>query len=166
MENTKQTSPALEIIRASDIEPKQSQLAQAEKTVAAAEKKLAKVEATLETSHKIAVTYGEIDSMGKKGVTGKYTVTPEEMSTLKTLVQDGGYDSMLGILDIVFPFCEEHSHILKLLNQNGLMFMLLDKLNEFVPYMHGRISIGKITDACLDEDDSVGYISHINLSQI
>lgn len=71
------------------LEQKQSQLEQAEKSVAATEKKLAKVEATLETTRKISVTYGEIQSMGKKGVTGKYTVTPEEMSTLKTLAQEG-----------------------------------------------------------------------------
>lgn len=66
---------------------------QAEKATAVAEKKLEKAEAKLENRleavQKISVTYGEIEAMGKKGMTGKYTVTEEELTTLKTLAEEG-----------------------------------------------------------------------------
>ena len=72
---------------------KQSQREQAEKAVAATEKKLAKAEARLENRleavQKISTTYGEIEAMGKKGMTGKYTLTQEELTTLKTLAEEG-----------------------------------------------------------------------------
>jgi chemotaxis protein histidine kinase CheA len=71
------------------LEQKQSQLVQTEKSAAVAEKELAKTEAKLVSTRKLAVTYSEIEQMGKKGMMGKYTVTADEMSTLKTLAEEG-----------------------------------------------------------------------------
>lgn len=37
----------------------------------------------------MAATYGEIDALGSKGITGKYTVTKQELDSLKALAKEG-----------------------------------------------------------------------------
>lgn len=54
----------------------------------AAEKKLAKAEARIETAQRLNVTYGEIGQMGKKSLTRNITFTPKEASALKTMAQE------------------------------------------------------------------------------
>lgn len=71
-------------------------LAETEQQASAAQAKLAKAEQQLVTvsqkvtaKRKIAITLAELDAIGAKSFTGKYTVTREELDKLKGLAEEG-----------------------------------------------------------------------------
>ena len=66
----------------------QAEADQKKREANAAEKKLAKAEARIGAAQKLDVTYGEIEEMGEKSLTGNVTFTPREASVLKTMAQE------------------------------------------------------------------------------
>ena len=66
----------------------QAEADQKKREANAAEKKLAKAEARIGAAQKLDVTYGEIEEMGEKSLTGNVTFTPKEASVLKTMAQE------------------------------------------------------------------------------
>lgn len=66
----------------------QAEADQKKREANAAEKKLAKAEARIGAAQKLDVTYGEIEEMGEKSLTGNVTFTPIEASVLKTMAQE------------------------------------------------------------------------------
>ena len=140
MEQTKRTTPALDIISASEITPTEvawlwypfipygkvtllqgdpgdgkstfvltlaamltngeplaaeAKLTETEQQALAAEAKLTETEKQLtavsqkvEVKRKVAVTFAELEAMGTKGITGRYTVSREELGKLKGLAQE------------------------------------------------------------------------------
>ena len=71
------------------IEKDKERLAQTEQKVNKAKKELAEIRGEVRTKQKVAATYGEIDALGSKGITGKYTVTKQELDSLKALAKEG-----------------------------------------------------------------------------
>lgn len=71
------------------IEKDKERLAQTEQKVNEAKKELAEIRGEVKTKQKVAATYGEIDALGSKGITGKYTVTKQELDSLKALAKEG-----------------------------------------------------------------------------
>ena len=71
------------------IEKDKERLAQTEQKVSEAKKELAEIRGEVKTKQKVAATYGEIDALGSKGITGKYTVTKQELDSLKALAKEG-----------------------------------------------------------------------------
>ncbi len=68
---------------------------------------------------------------------------------LAAIKKQGEY-SMVSMLEIIFPFCEAHKDLLFLLRDNGLLYLLLQKLNRLVWDEHRRIARnmqGQIPDA-------------------
>ncbi len=68
---------------------------------------------------------------------------------LAAIKKQGEY-SMVSMLEIIFPFCEAHKDLLFLLRDNGLLYLLLQKLNRLVWDEHRRITRnmqGQIPDA-------------------
>ena len=51
--------------------------------------KIEKEQVVYDTLHPEHKTFSEIDDMGKKGITGKYTVTKEDYDTLTSLAKEG-----------------------------------------------------------------------------
>lgn len=66
----------------------QAEADQKKREANAAKKKLAKAEARIGAAQKLDVTYGEIEEMGEKSLTGNVTFTPKEASVLKTMAQE------------------------------------------------------------------------------
>ena len=54
------------------IEKDKERLAQTEQKVNEAKKELAEIRGEVRTKQKVAATYGEIDALGSKGITGKH----------------------------------------------------------------------------------------------
>lgn len=71
------------------IEKDKERLAQTEQKVNEKKKELAEVSGEVKIKQKVAATYGEIDALGSKGITGKYTVTKQELDSLKALAKEG-----------------------------------------------------------------------------
>lgn len=46
---------------------------------------------------------------------------------------------LLNILDVIFTFCFQNQELLIKLRDNNLMYMLLHKLNIFIPMIHNQI---------------------------
>ena len=69
------------------IEKDKERLANTERKLG--EKELAEVSGEVKIKQKVAATYGEIDALGSKGITGKYTVTKQELDSLKALAKEG-----------------------------------------------------------------------------
>ena len=67
----------------------EERIASAESKLDVKKKELAKVSGEVKVKQKIATTYGEIEAIGSKGITGKYTVTKQELDNLKMLAMEG-----------------------------------------------------------------------------
>ena len=67
----------------------EEQIASTEGKLDVKKKELAKVSGEVKVKQKIATTYGEIEAIGSKGITGKYTVTKQELDNLKELAMEG-----------------------------------------------------------------------------
>lgn len=59
------------------------------KEVSEAKSELSKVSQKVETRRKISATYSEIENIGSRGITGKYSVSKEELDSLKSLAKEG-----------------------------------------------------------------------------
>ena len=55
-------------------------------------------------------------------------------------IKEQGEYSMISMLEIIFPFCEAHKDLLFLLRDNGLLYLLLQKLNRLVSDEHRRLT--------------------------
>lgn len=73
----------------SAISESEERLSEAEGAVKATETKLSKAKAALKEEQKVAAAYGEIESIGEKTITGKYSMTKGELDTLKSLAKEG-----------------------------------------------------------------------------
>lgn len=71
------------------IEKDKERLAQTKQKVKEAKKELAEVSGKVKVKHKVSATYAEIDALGSKGITGKYTVSKQELDSLKALAKEG-----------------------------------------------------------------------------
>lgn len=71
------------------IEKDKERLAQTKQKVKEAKKELAEVSGEVKVKHKVSATYAEIDALGSKGITGKYTVSKQELDSLKALAKEG-----------------------------------------------------------------------------
>lgn len=71
------------------IEKDKERLANTERKLGEKKKELAEVSGEVKIKQKVAATYGEIDALGSKGITGKYTVTKQELDSLKALAKEG-----------------------------------------------------------------------------
>lgn len=71
------------------VQAEQQSLGKIEKSLDKAEKSLEKAEKKLADTRSLGVMYQEIEQMGKKTFTGNISFTPQEVSTLKTLAQEG-----------------------------------------------------------------------------
>ena len=71
------------------IEKDKERLAQTKQKVNEAKKELAEVRGEVKIKQKVSATYGEIDALGSKSITGKYTVSKQELDNLKALAKEG-----------------------------------------------------------------------------
>ena len=71
------------------IEKDEERLANTERKLGEKKKEIAEVSGEVKIKQKVAATYGEIDALGSKGITGKYTVTKQELDSLKALAKEG-----------------------------------------------------------------------------
>ena len=67
----------------------EEQIASTEGKLNVKKKELAKVSGEVKIKQKVATTYSEIDTIGSKAITGKYTLTTKEIDTLKDLAKEG-----------------------------------------------------------------------------
>lgn len=71
------------------IEQDKERLSAVKQEVKEARSELLQVAKKVENRQKTAATYGEIENIGSKGITGKYTVSKEELERLKSLAKEG-----------------------------------------------------------------------------
>lgn len=71
------------------IQKDKERLSQTRQEVKEAKKELAEVSGEVRVKQKVSATYGEIDALGSKGITGKYTVSKQELDSLKALAKEG-----------------------------------------------------------------------------
>lgn len=64
-------------------------LSEVKQEVKEARTSLAEVKKEVKVQQKISATYGEIDALGNKTMTGKYTVSKKELDNLKVLAKEG-----------------------------------------------------------------------------
>ncbi len=71
------------------LETIQTSAEEQESKLSAVEKKLSETQITYKKNEGIAKSFNEIETMGKKGLTGKYTVSKEDYQALTSLAQEG-----------------------------------------------------------------------------
>lgn len=71
------------------IEQDKERLSAVKQEVKEARSELSQVAKKVENRQRIAATHGEIENIGSKGITGKYTVSKEELERLKSLAKEG-----------------------------------------------------------------------------
>lgn len=71
------------------IQKDRERLSQTKQKVKEAKKELAEVSGEVRVKQKVSATYAEIDALGIKGITGKYTVSKQELDSLKALAKEG-----------------------------------------------------------------------------
>lgn len=76
-------------------------------------------------------------------------------------LQHINYHSFISILSVVFPFCENNKEMLRILNENNLMYILLDKINEFIPQIHNKIKPSEISENIMTD-----YIISFNIGAV
>lgn len=73
--------------------------------------------------------------------------------------------SLLQTLDVIFDFCEKNKEILFILRDNGLLYLLLEKLNVLILHEHNRY-ISESQEKHLESQLLTEYIIYFNIGGI
>ena len=86
-----------------------------------------------------------------------------EYATMLQQIKDCG---VTNVLNVVFDFCCLHKEFLLLLYKNHLMYLLLDKLNTFIPNSHEQVINHNSAFYKISHELQINYILAFNIGSI
>ena len=74
--------------------------------------------------------------------------------------------SYKSVPDVLVRFCESHKRVIKLLDKNNLMYMVVNKINEYILRRHKEIELSGMVPETFFEGLDVRYIIMFNVGAV